>query len=171
MHSPQPVQRSRNSCSGRAPGGRMSAGLKVLPRACGVMRMAARVTMPPIAAAIMPRRPRSIDSTRGSLRQGRTSWKPRLSRRQDSEQSMQPRHSMGFQAPPGPTAAAPWQDMPQRSQRLQDFGLTLRRNRGRQERTPKSAPRGQRYRHQNRGRQAFRATIIAKKANIKPPPI
>ena len=108
------------------PAGGSGRGLKV--RAAGLRRDAhqASVARPPTAAPSMARFERSTRSTAGCLPpRASDQRKRRLSRRQESLQLKQPKHSGGLPPRPARGRPRPWQAMPHRSHWLHSAGSTV----------------------------------------------
>jgi len=165
MHRPHRWQRFRKSASGSEPGGRISAGegnFDIWPSSLPRSGRETPASSPPINA----RRPISVVAffLRIPLKR-----KARAFSLQAFVQLKHNRHSAFCHGCPGSGEAAPWQALthaPQWVHLVSSFSRVRRVNR---EKTPRSAPKGQRNRHQKRGRIRFRKSMIRKRMPIIQP--
>ena len=145
MHSPHLTHRFRNSGSSRDPGGRIS-DLSANPFfEKGVERNKGTVTSPMAAAVKTLRLPRS------SVAEAPTLPNPNFiaSCGHISSQFRQAMHSVCRQTAASSDKALPWHSRVHRPQEVQP-SLTDLFRKAYLESTPRRAPRGQRYLHQNR---------------------
>ena len=146
MHSPQRMQRERNSDSSSEPGGRSSRSWRPLPRPT-LARMSGTAATPAAMPVSVLRRLRSGDATSFSLRKKR---KLRLCSGQLSTQFMHMRHSDLRHGAPPIGSSPPWQFNSQRLQRLHFSESLWRPRMEKRDAAPSNAPSGQMERHHRR---------------------
>ena len=156
MHSPQRMQRERNSDSSSEPGGRISRSWRLLPRPV-LARMSGTAAAPAARPVTVRRRPRSGPATSCSLRKKRN-W--RLPCGQESTQFMHMRHSDLRQGTPPMGSSPPWQCSRQRLHLSHAAGSLCRPRMDQRETKPRSAPSGQIARHQKRVTRRLAARIM-----------
>ncbi len=172
MHSPHRTHRARKSGSGRAPGGRNRPGGRTWPSIS--LPAGAVIPVRQVAAAVAPTSPAPRNRLREpSIPSGAVSPRPAgketASTGQTVMQVPQTMHS-GYRVASGRSfGMAPMGHRRTHWPHWMQASETRRRITGRTEARPRSAPLGQRYRHQNRGARRAAAKIPPNKTRIKRP--